>query len=379
MAFKIDPSSKLISEFNLRKYKNEDYDLVDGTEYLSNVKEQVISFRFEPTGEDVYFKAFITTFNDSFTPSYSTTQVFGRTDPIHIFQNTTRQISLAFDVPAASEGEAYENLGRVQKLIGMLYPGYASIDNALTLAEAPLVRIKVMNLLSSPKAFEGARTNDEGVDNIEVLKDGGLLGFNDYYTAYNSTSSPDMGSLGVITSFNVVHNIENPQHGVFEKGPNTILPKNISVNLSFTPFHEQTIGRSLGEPPSYMNENGEVVVAGIKEAKNFPYGVDLGDDAPTNTRPAGFSQTKAVALRRTAEEKRRAASSQQQSLDKQKAANRRVTRQLNRMNRRGEIDDTTLNQARTSLALEEGDSKFDLFEAEREAEAAEQTYQDFIE
>ena len=125
MAIKIDPSSKLISEFNLRKYKNEDYDLVDGSEYLSNVKEQVISFYFEPTGEDVYFKAFITTFNDSFTPSYSTTQVFGRTDPIHIFQNTTRQISLAIDVPAASEGEAYENLGRVQKLIGMLYPGDA--------------------------------------------------------------------------------------------------------------------------------------------------------------------------------------------------------------------------------------------------------------
>ena len=150
-----ESSDSLISEFNLRKYKREDYSLVDGTEYLSNVKEQVISFYLEPTKEKVYFKAFITTFSDTFTPSYNTTQVFGRTDPIHIYQNTTRTISLAFDVPASSESEAFENLGRVQKLIQMLYPGYTRLDDALTLSEAPLVRLKVMNLLGSNKAFEG--------------------------------------------------------------------------------------------------------------------------------------------------------------------------------------------------------------------------------
>ena len=48
------PKNELISEFNLRKYQNESTTLVDGTEYLANVKEQVISFQLESTGKPVY-------------------------------------------------------------------------------------------------------------------------------------------------------------------------------------------------------------------------------------------------------------------------------------------------------------------------------------
>jgi hypothetical protein len=374
MAFKVDSSSDLISEFNLRKYQNEGNALVDGSEYLANVKEQVISFYFEPTGETVFFKAFITTFNDSFTPSYSTTQVFGRTDPIQIYQNTTRQISLAFQVPAASEGEAFENLGRVQKIIHMLYPGYANLDNALTLTEAPLTRIKVMNLLSTQEVFG---VNEEEVsEQVSTPPDQ----FSEYYVRYRSTSAPDKGTLGVITSFTVNHNLENPQMGVFEKSANTILPKVIDVNLSFTPFHEETIGRLVTDPRNSSMEAGTVNVDDFTDRmKGFPYGVDLGNNTGRNLKTAGGAQTKAVALRRDAEEARRKASAAQQELDKVKATNRRVTRQLNRMNRRGEIDDVSTNQAKTSLALNQGDAAYDLAQAEREAQAAEQTYQDFIE
>jgi hypothetical protein len=380
MAFKVDSSSDLISEFNLRKYQNEGNALVDGSEYLANVKEQVISFYFEPTGETVFFKAFITTFNDSFTPSYSTTQVFGRTDPIQIYQNTTRQISLAFQVPAASEGEAFENLGRVQKIIHMLYPGYANLDNALTLTEAPLTRIKVMNLLSNQSSFKEARTNDSGQDVPDLPASDEMGKFEDYYSVYKSTSAPDKGTLGVITSFTVNHNLENPQMGVFEKSANTILPKVIDVNLSFTPFHEETIGRLVTDPRNSSVEAGTVNVDDFTDRmKGFPYGVDLGNSTGHNLKTAGGAQTKAVALRRDAEEARRKASAAQQELDKVKATNRRVTRQLNRMNRRGEIDDVSTNQAKTSLALNQGDAAYDLAQAEREAQAAEQTYQDFIE
>ena len=51
----------LISEFNLRKYKDDGFALVDGSESLANVKQQVISFQLESTQKPVYFKAFITT------------------------------------------------------------------------------------------------------------------------------------------------------------------------------------------------------------------------------------------------------------------------------------------------------------------------------
>lgn len=380
MAFKLLASSPLISEFNLRKYKNEKNGIVDGSEYLANVKEQVLSFYFEPTGETVYFKAFITTFNDTFTPSYSTTQVFGRTDPIQIYQNTTRQISLAFQVPAASEGEAFENLGRVQKIIHMLYPGYADLDNALTLTEAPLVRIKVMNLLSSQSSFKEARTNNSGEDMPDILASAGMGEFENYYFFYETTSAPDKGTLGVITSFTVNHNLENPQMGVFEKSANTVLPKVIDVNLSFTPFHEKTIGRTLGDPPGVFNPaTGEVEVQGYNDPrKGFPYGVDLGDTSKNNLKPAGLSETRTAVVRRPAEAARRKANSAQQELDKVKAANKKALAALNEAGKLGKIDSTAFNQAKTSLVLNENDAYFDAAEAEREALAAEQIYEDFL-
>lgn len=366
MAFKIDPSSDLIDEFNLRKYKNEGNSLVDGTEYLSNVKQQVISFYLEPTKEQVYFKAFITTFSDTYTPNYSTNQVFGRTDPIHIYQNTTRNITLAFQVPAASEGEAFENLGRVQKIIQMLYPGYSSFDNALTLSEAPLVRIKIMNLLSNNQSFTTNKETNTETNNQEKKT------LERKYTNYKSSAAPDKGTLGVITSCTVTHNLEDPSKGVFEKEENVVLPKVIDVNLSFTPFHEETIGRTVGSEGQQVDQNG------IEKKNIFPYGVDLGSSGANNIQPAGKSATKAEALRRDAEEKRRKASSAQQDFDKVQAANKRASRRLIRKEKRGRITEQERNEQLANLTLEAIPAFQESATATREAREAEQAYQDFL-
>jgi hypothetical protein len=54
-----------------------------------------------------------------------------------------------------------------------------------------------------------------------------------------------------------MHNVENPDIGVFEKTNNTILPKTIEIQLDFAPIHEHTIG---------WNEEG------IFYQESFPYG-----------------------------------------------------------------------------------------------------------
>ena len=369
----------LISEFNLRKYKDDGFALVDGSESLANVKQQVISFQLESTQKPVYFKAFITTFSDTYSPNYNSTQVFGRTDPIHVYQNTSREISLAFDIPAASEGEAFENLGRVQKLIRMLYPGYADIENASTLTEAPLVRVKVMNLLSRedamvpkspPKAKQGTKKEEKQT-------------FNKYFTKYRSVSDPGKGTLGVIKSCTFQHNLENPQHGVFPKDTNTILPKTISVNISFTPFHEERIGRAIES--SKEEGGGYTVASGGGISKTFPYGVDLGDDADAKVQPAGLSRTKAEDLRKTAEKARRKAASAQQNLDKQQAKYLKVTSRLNSAEagskKRERLQNKQRKMVESGVAKYGSDSRAGIdkyYEEENKALAAEQTYQDYI-
>ena len=122
----------------------------------------VIGFHHTPSGKNVYFKAFITSFNESYNSDWSTEVVYGRADPIAMFKNTTRNITLAFKIPAASISEAYENLANVGILAQFLYPFYTGIGtDATTIAQSPLVRMKVMNLLADQsKGTNGKKFKD---------------------------------------------------------------------------------------------------------------------------------------------------------------------------------------------------------------------------
>jgi hypothetical protein len=255
---------KPIKVFDVSRYNKDPQGLVDGSDALANKKELVISFYHVPSGRTVYFKAFISAFTETYNSNFTPNEVFGRTDPIYQYKNTTRKISLTFVVPAASEGEAYENLGRVSALEQMLYPNYTDVGNALSLAQAPLVRLKVMNILQKapveqPISFSG-----------EELK---VPGPEEQYTLYQSNAESNLGMLGVIDNLSVNHNL-NGDEGVFHKQrpvrneegqiiryenvPNTILPKNIELSLAFSPIHEQTIGWDGDQPTNTL----------------FPYGAD---------------------------------------------------------------------------------------------------------
>lgn len=320
------------SEFDVKKYKNDGrikatnafgtrFTLIDGSDALANGLEQVISFRNIRNDEDVKFKAFITAFNETYSPNFNSNEVFGRTDPIYQYKNTTRAITLAFKVPASSESEAFENLGRVQKLIQMLYPSYESVSalspNALTLSEAPIVRLKVMNLLTSVAGAGGSFDKSRGTKMQGTFED-------EFYAAYKSTDDPGLGLLGIINSCTVNHNLEGPE-GSFQKidqpssakkptpVKNTILPKLIDVSISFSPMHEATINNA--------NENLPV----------FPYGVKLKKDAKAKQREALQQGTGLNEQRRIKEEleaKRQAAASAQQNIDKQTARFLRTAEKL---------------------------------------------------
>ena len=214
----------------------------------------------------------------------------------------------------------------------MLYPSYKKVneeDNALTLSKAPLVRLKVMNLL----------TKNEKVT-TEPHGDGGSPYEAELFTSYKSSNESARGLLGVITSCTINHNLEGTD-GVFQrirddifgvpKDPvsNTILPKLIDVSISFSPLHEQTLGYDTNNEASFAL---------------FPYGVELGDSNREDkaVQPSAKSQTSNTAaqsepgkslsdlrrLKETLEEKRRKAASAQQDIDRQTARYMRTMEKL---------------------------------------------------
>ena len=309
-------------------------DYADGSDAYANNWGTILSFQNvrNPGGHNVSFKAFITAFNETYTPNFNATEVFGRTDPIQQYKNTTRNITLAWKLPAASESESYENLGKAQSLIQMLYPSYLDVNSALTLSQAPLVRLKVMNLLQKNKNEKVAASEQKN----EQL-----------YDEYFSVNDSGSGLLGVITSCTVNHNLEGTD-GVFQKVRGTILPKLIDINISFVPLHEQTLG--------YDAEDDSIDL--------FPYGVQLGKgissgrqdkqnpwqkDALNGNRGQSLSELREVA--KTLEEKRRNAASAQQNADRAAGAARRAQRRLDR--RGGNMSEERRGRLETNVAIEE--------------------------
>ena len=257
---------------------------IDGSDAMAN-KGFIVSFQHVPSKEDVNFKAFITAFNETYNVDWNAETVYGRADPIYMYKSTGREITLALRVPAGTEGEAFENLARVQRLVTFLYPTYSDTSgeeitagnqpdttNALTIANSPLVRLRVMNILAArPQigdARGGPRANEEAVYSTlgtfqRHVEDGGgaewpttSIGSNTIAGNYHG------GILGVVKNLTVNHNLENPDVGVFEINKGTILPKMIEINLTFGVIHEHTVGwLPDGDSQSFSN-------------KLFPYGVN---------------------------------------------------------------------------------------------------------
>tara|TARA_B100000131_G_scaffold264484_1_gene261754 strand:- start:377 stop:1525 length:1149 start_codon:yes stop_codon:yes gene_type:complete len=197
------------------------------TDGLANHAEAVISFFHVPSESDIFFKAFVTTFTETYTSDWNAETVFGRTDPIYTFKNTQRRITLGWKIPATTIGEGYENLAKVQQLAQFLYPNYADLGaSGNILSQSPLVRLKVMNLAqATPNEKLGAQAST-------------------LYNVYKSTNNPSEGLLGAILNVNINHNLDNPDIGVFQPKAkqNLVIPKMIEVSIDFACIHEATLG-----------------------------------------------------------------------------------------------------------------------------------------
>ena len=244
--------------FNATKYGSGDvktnHTFTDPSDILAGVNhEYVISFQHVPSQKNVFFKGFFTVFNETYMSDWASEQVFGRVDPIYMFKQNQRKISLAFKVPASAVGEAYENLGKVQKLTQFLYPSYVNVGGAQTITQSPLIRLKVMNLAAKPYA-PSISPGTSPTTLTEIYK--------------SNSAHPGYGLLGVITNLTFNHNLETDM-GVIEHGPNSILPKMIEVNLDFSVIHEHPVGWQNGSDGNL--EFSEPM---------FPYSAPLYEDPP---------------------------------------------------------------------------------------------------
>ncbi len=278
---------------------------VDTSDAYANYKQYVISFLHVPSNSTVFFKAYVTEYNETFNCSWSPTEVYGRTDPIQTYRGTKRSISLGFDVPAASMSEAYENLGRVSKLVQMLYPTYVpnELGNGRIIGQAPLVRVKMMNLITKERATPDHIQQALGGDNDSLSQ---VLG------GYQTSPMPENGVLAAIGNITYRSDLQKIQ--MFEKAANTVLPQSLSVNLGFDVIHEETLGWGPDGKPL---------------ASSFPHKVRL-KTPPGDATSVGGDQNPADISTRIAEERRNQAELDMQAAQKNRFLERIGVKTLGR-------------------------------------------------
>jgi hypothetical protein len=184
--------------------------------------------------DEIELDAFLTSFNNSITSTWSEETVYGRQDVIGTYQSTKRKISFGVNVVSYDINSAKENMKKINNLTLMLYPTYNSSNtsvltgvqpplqaneisvstNALTLSKVPLVYLKFGNLIH------------------EISYD--LLGWINSFTA---NPVLDMGMF-----------LENGD----------MFPKIWDVSIDFTPQHQQMIG----------------VTKSMTGMPNFPYNIE---------------------------------------------------------------------------------------------------------
>tara|TARA_R110002020_G_scaffold100972_11_gene238360 strand:- start:207 stop:1442 length:1236 start_codon:yes stop_codon:yes gene_type:complete len=247
--------------------------VIDGADALANTHFQTIDFEHVPSETSVSFKAFVQALNETYNSDWSEEPIYGRSDPIRMFKQTSRSITLSFIAPAATEGEGFENLAKVQKLVTFLYPNYTDVQNALSVSQSPLVRLKVMNLIGSMSAIAPG------------------LSFSSMTTSA-ATMSPHgatKGLLGIVSNISINHNIDNPEIGVFATAPGVIIPKAIEIAIDFKVIHEQHLG---WDDDSFSSEN-------------FPYNVSLRNSEPADKQGMFDAFSAASTLFETARTKER--------------------------------------------------------------------------
>jgi hypothetical protein len=196
-------------------------------------KNYFLDFYHVASKNSVQFMAYLTDYNENYDVNTDSVAVYGRADPIHTYQNTQRNISVTWVIPSRGESEAIENVNRLSTLIKFLYPAYKPIDHgtldhddnkstpaiqqnyfssATALSKPPLIRLKYANIISNNITSQ-----------TKHAKTSGLLGF---ITSLNHTYDMDSGGFTMEGAHDAPY----------------LLPKTITVTITFKPIHEHPIG-----------------------------------------------------------------------------------------------------------------------------------------
>lgn len=235
--------NQTLSTYKQNKIATQNYSAKTESPFISEIRNNLpfadIEFTFPVTSRHsgVRLPAFLTSHSDNFSAQWNPTTVYGRADPIPIYRNTTRSITLGFKIPNFDVLNANDNFKALGVLIKNLYPVYKSFGSADSLGA---VR-DIFSGLSPNQSIVGAP--------LARIKFANLI---------CNSDNPDFGLLGYITSIGITMDVQSGfliYYDEQSQGENESLlfPRSVNFSLSFTPLHEHKIGWSTSS--SWLGKN----------------------------------------------------------------------------------------------------------------------------
>jgi hypothetical protein len=222
-------------------------------DYLSVGLGLSIEIEHLGTGNLVMFKGYVTSFKDTYTCEWKPTPVYGRMDPIMTYGGTKRNVTIGWEMPAASVEEAMSILSKIEVLTAMLYPVYDRQTDGVIQA-SPLMRIRYANLL-----VEAPAPDSDMVGGFFEAADAPVTG-------------PVAGSgvVGAVKGF-TFSPIEDSKEAGYFMGQGRIYPKVVKANIQFDVIHTNPVGWNA-DAIGTVGIGNMGSKAKWRGANNFPYG-----------------------------------------------------------------------------------------------------------
>lgn len=166
-----------------------------------------------------YFPAFITKLDDSRNSSWNSTHVYGHIDPVSSFKNTSRKISVGFDIVGFDLEQAAKNFVNIRVLQQGLYPIYqkndlktksqnlvvetASPEFSYVLSTPPIFEVKYANLISSPASTSFTVVPNSLIVTINSINFSPVLESGYYFDNETDGIFPKLYKLNL--NFDIIH------------------------------------------------------------------------------------------------------------------------------------------------------------------------------
>ena len=186
--------------------------LKKGSEQLDSMEEGYpFYFKDMRNNRILMFRGYIKGLSENISPTYSTENYVGRSEPVVTYQSTTRGINFSLDLYANNFSELQYIYQKLDYLTSLTYPQYfddaLSSDFSLIRPKPPLCRMRLAELYGGGAAAQ--------IDN-PALKH---------------------GLLGYINSLSYTYNDEGTWHYMDDVNR---VPKYITANIEFQVIHDQT-------------------------------------------------------------------------------------------------------------------------------------------